>query len=322
MSLRRPFLLSALAGPLLLIALHGFAPAPESEGPGRPVVLMLHGRGVESLDPVALRREWLDALNRGLVSAGAFPLLGEDDLRLVWYADAMDPREPTECGAAGPGDATGPAHELASVLGSVGRLLGLVAEWTGEHEAAALRSLAGDLLYLGDPRKRCPAEDRLARALAEARDEGRPVVLVAHSFGSLVAYHHFRTRDSAAAAPVERYVTIGSLIGRPEVREILVGPEGRVTALPPGVRSWVNVRDPRDPFAAPVLGARTDSTSAGALRDVVTERVHGGDPHDAARYLADPATARAVLGGWCAALPSGRRAESACASAEPAPPAR
>jgi hypothetical protein len=304
-STRKAFFTLAIAGVWLLPA---FTP-PAHE---RPVVLVLHGRGVSGLDSAGLRRDWRDALNLGLVAAGAGSLIGEGDFRLVWYADAMDARPAAPCP---PETGRAPASELAAGMAAAGALLGLMADWMGEAEAAALRSMAGDLAYLGDPAARCTVEDRLGRALASAAAEGRPVVLVAHSFGSLVSYHHLRVRASPAPR-VERWVTVGSLLGRPELRQLLLGPEGRAgVSLPGGVGSWVNVRDPADPLATAVNPPRAER--AGDIQDVTTERSLPGDPHDIARYLADPATARAVLGGWCAALSGGGTGEHSCSLLRP-----
>lgn len=283
-------------------------PAHDEAPPGRPVVLLLHGRGVQDADSASLRREWRAALNMGLAAVGAESLIGEDDFELVWYADALDPRAGGACSGSR-GDA--PTSEIATGLASAGALLGMAAEWMGDAEGAALRSLAGDLLYLGDDAKRCAAETRLEGALAAAIRESRPVVLVAHSFGSLVSYHHLRVRDSASAPRVERFVTIGSLLGRPELRQLLLGQRGREPVLPAGVGSWVNVRDPADPFASPLIGVG-DVGRSDAIKDIRTESSLPGDPHDASRYLADPATARAVLEAWCSALPDGGSAERSC----------
>jgi pimeloyl-ACP methyl ester carboxylesterase len=305
--MRTGFFSLVLAGAWLVPVLS--PPAAE-----RPVVLLLHGRGVTGLDSASLRRDWRDALNMGLLAAGAVAMIREGDLRLVWYADALDTRATAAC----PSD-TGraPTSEVAAGMATAGALLGLMADWMGQAEATALRSLAGDLAYLGDPGARCTVEDRLGRALAAAAAEGRPVVLIAHSFGALVSYHHLRTRP-APAPRVERYVTIGSLLGRPELRQLLLGAEGREgVSLPDSVGSWVNVRDPDDPLATAVHPARAER--AGDILDVTTERSLPGDSHDAARYLADPATARAVLGGWCAALSAGIAGERSCSILQPRP---
>jgi hypothetical protein len=272
---------------------------------------MLHGLGTEDADSTGLRREWLDALNQGIVGVSRQAPLGPDDFRLVWYADALDPRAPQRC-PEGRGSAS--SGEVGTAIATVGELMGMVADVTGEAEGAALRGLAGDLLYLGDDRRRCAAEERLADALARAAQDDRPVILVAHSFGSLVAYHYLESRDTSAAVPVVRLVTVGSLVGRPEMRELLLGSAGRRVDLPDGVGSWVNVRDPEDELSAPISGERADSAEAARILDRRTERAPLADAHDATRYLLDPATAKAGLESWCSAFPAGQSRGSGCRS--------
>ncbi|MBW3535806.1 MAG: hypothetical protein KY453_11425 [Gemmatimonadetes bacterium] len=298
---------AVLPAALAALLLPARAPSPDTPPPGtpppeaRPVVLMLHGRGMQRQDTTTLRRAWATALDEGIAGIAGHGLLEPGDLRLVWYADALQPRGASPCDAAGDGAAReeGWARDVGATLAAAGTLMELAAAWLGGYEGAALQALAGDLLYLGDPRRRCGAEVRLAAALERAERERRPVILVAHSFGSLVAYHHLRTRDAAATTPIERLVTVGSLLGHPELREILLADDGG-TGPPPGVGSWVNVHDPSDPLSAPLVGM-DDPERPGAVEDRVTERPVRGDPHDPARYLADPATAGAVLEAWCGA---------------------
>jgi hypothetical protein len=272
---------------------------------------MVPGRGYLAVDTVGLRLDWRDALARGLAAVGAPGSIDDADFRLVWYADALDPETPAQCrdaharGAAAPR----PGEEFASIVATGLTVAALVADWFDQVDGAPLRAVAGDLLYFGDARKRCAAEDRLADALEQASRAGRPVVLIAHSFGSLVAYSHLSTRTTDAHR-IERWITIGSLVGRPELRELLLGPDGPLTGLPAGVGSWVNVRDPEDALAAPLMGPSHDSLTAVGVVDRVTESTLIGDPHDPARYLSDPVTARAVLEGWCG--PAGRAAAPGC----------
>ena len=289
-------------GAALVVAAVGLAtPSPRTSIPvGRPLVLMVPGRGYFVQDTAALRADWYGALDRGLSAVGQPALLEESDFRLVWYADVLDPAVPVECRErrpSGPG-ARGGGEDLASALSAALTVAAMIADWAGTLDGPPLRAVAGDLLYFGDDLKRCAAEERIADALAEAARGGRPVVLIAHSFGSLVAHSHLNTRDSASAPRVERWITIGSLIGRPELRTLLLGPDGRALARPARVGSWVNVRDPGDVLGAPLVGIRADSVASDGIADLVTESASAGDPHDPTRYLSDPATARAILGEW------------------------
>ena len=287
------------------------AASPASAAP-RPLVLLVHGRGLNGADTLALRRAWHAALDGGVEGVTGHPLLRENDLRLVWYADALGSEATARCGADAPGGSRrqGWARDMATTLEAAGTLMELASLWLGGPEGAALGALAGDLVYLGDEGRRCAAGERLARALEAAEAEGRPVVLVAHSFGALVSYHHLQAREDDDGPAVARWVTVGSLLGHPELRELLLD-EGRRGGLPPRVGSWVNVHDPSDPFSAPLVGLGAGAPE-GAVEDRVARGGHDGDPHDPARYLGDPATVGAVLEAWCAA--AGGTAEPACSA--------
>lgn len=283
-------------------------PTAAARDSGRPVVLVLPGRGLEGSDTASLRNAWNSALDQGIASVAGERLLDEDDLRLVWYADALEPgtgacpvRRGEEEGAGLQRGRRGSewAQDVGAALESAGRLMGLVAQWVEGPEGEALRSMAGDLVYLGDDGQRCGAEERLAGALATAERDGRPVILVAHSFGALVSYHYLQIRPDGSPR-IERWITVGSLLGHPELREVLLDGGGG-TGVPVGVGSWVNVRDPRDPLAAPLVGIRSSAGDTAAIEDRTTEGPGAGNPHDPERYLSDPATARAVVEAWCRA---------------------
>ena len=292
------------------VASENRAAAPAPQPAPHPIVLMLPGRGYLARDTAALRHDWMAALEQGVAQVGAPGLIDEADFRLVWYADVLDPSASAECRTDGTRDHQArPGQELASLLASGMAAAALMADWSELLDGAPLRAVAGDLLYFGDDRKRCAAEERLASTLDEVAHAGRPVVLIAHSFGSLVAHSYLSTRVAPDAPRIERWITIGSLVGRPELRELILGSGGWTAELPRGVGSWVNVRDPEDALAAPLIDLARDSLTAAAVVDRRTEATPIGDPHDPIRYLSDPVTARAVVEGWCGrpvgAAPSG-----------------
>ena len=277
------------------------------DDPGRPVVLLVHGRGYLTRDSAAFRRQTLHDLRAGAFSATRDSLLSEGDVRVVWYADLLDLRRREERVGRDCDSAASPA-ELDASPASVLRTLALIASnlidvnATGREEAD-VRGIAGDLRFFGDPVTRCAAEGRIADALARAHAEGRPVVLVAHSLGALVTWGYLQHRGAIVSRhlpEIRRLVTVGSPFGARELRELLLG-DASPLALPRGVRSWLNVVNESDPFASRLIGS--DSTN-GQLRgvpgvaDVVTVR-GDGDVHDLHGYLRDANAARAVLSAWC-----------------------
>lgn len=286
----------------------------------RPLVLLVHGRGHQGRDSAEVRREWQQALAVGSRELGGAPALADADVRMVWYADALDGRASDGCGRPSRQRATrreSDADALAGVADVAEALLGAVIETaTGQKESGVARGLFGELLFVADPARRCAAERRMGDALDEATREGRPVVVVAHSMGALVAYE--RLRDGAAAGeklPPVRLVTVGSFLGHPDAREIVLGGSGGgLLGLPAGVRSWVNVRRDGDPFAHAIGSALAPGARA-RTRDVrLAEHEGAFGAHDVRSYLRDPATARAVLDAWCQSFAAG--APRACRKLE------
>lgn len=306
---------------LFVLALTTSAAPPTRPGrePGRPLVLVVHGRGQLARDTATVRREALTALRSGARSIMGDSLLQEGDVRLVWYADVLDPRTRrtgTQSASCDFRDAVAQRSGDApvSVLSLLAMLAGAVldadtseATLTDEN---GLRSLAGDLRYLSDPDTRCAAERRLASALAQARDERRPVVVVAHSLGALVTWGYLKNGALNTLPDIRRLVTLGSPLGSAEVRQLVFGDEGSALSLPHGVREWVNVVNPDDPFAARIATAGRMTH----VEEVVTALAEQ-DPHRLRGYLRDSVTARVVVGAWCEAFEGSRgAAQPSCAA--------
>lgn len=294
-------------------------PAPATEPVVRPLVLLLHGRGLLGRDSAALRRTWTTSLRSGVVGLTGAPVLGDSDVRVVWYADVLDSESDASCRFA-PGDpranrVMGGDETLQILTSGIGTVLGALGGLVENDVATLLRDVAGDLQYLGDAGKRCAAERRLSRALARARNERRPVVLVAHSFGSLVAYDVLTAEDSANAADIERLVTIGAMVGSPILRHLLFGVDASdALSLPPGVRSWVNVRNPADPLAIPLSPVASGATTI--LDEATSQGDIDPEAHEIVSYLRDTVTASAVLGAWCAAFKPVSKRPVACGRVE------
>jgi pimeloyl-ACP methyl ester carboxylesterase len=173
------------------------------EPSSRPLILLLHGRGQLGRDTAEIRAEWQRALETGVSKLTERPLVGPGDVRLAWYADVLDPASSVGCDSDPRPRPQRTSEDdggvLQLLLGVTSTLFTSLYESMPDESRSSMRALVGDVLYLGDRRKRCGVERRLDAVLAQATREGRPVILVAHSFGSLVAYSYLRT-DRARAS--------------------------------------------------------------------------------------------------------------------------
>lgn len=270
---------------------------------GRPVILLIHGRGLVDRDTMAMRKLWLGALSSGLKTVTRDSLVAERDVRVVWYADVLDPRSNAGCDydhndLRARRDAT-QDPDLKSFVSLAGNLLGSLSGLIADTGATTseLRGLASDAAFLSDARKRCASERRLADAIDAARREGRPIVLVAHSLGSLVAYDYLSSR--ADSVLVNRFVTIGSMLGSPVLRRLLIGGDSTDTlSRPASAKDWINIYNEQDQIAGPVAVGRDISTNPPPDEP---------DPHEMVGYLRGSVTATEVLTGWCAAFQGAKR---------------
>jgi len=286
---------------------------PTEDDRGRPVVILVHGRAMLDRDTAATRKMWLNALTAGGKSITALPLLSDRDVRVVWYADVLDPRSSAGCDYAS-SDARARRNatidpDLKALVATVGSLFDMITSVVADTESIShLRALSADASFLGDSRKRCASEQRLGDAIDAARRDGRPVILVAHSLGSLVAYDYLSARSDTGL--VQRFITVGSIVGATELRKLLIGGDASDTlSRPAGVKSWTNIRHENDFFA----------TSISTGRNVIaTPPADEPDPHELVGYLRGATTAAEVLGSWCAAYNS--KPPAGCTSVRQPPP--
>jgi endonuclease G, mitochondrial len=314
--------LAGVSGVLIAVSTVA-ARSARREAAARPVILLLHGRGQLGRDTADIRRDWEHALEVGVGGLTRQPLIDTNDVRLVWYADVLDPAsvssgcDEEERRARARARTPTPDDDgeiLQLIFGITSALFTSLYESIPEESRASMRAVVGDILYLGDSWRRCGVERRIESALARAAREDRPVVLVAHSFGSLVAYSYLRSdraRAESSRPVIHRFVTLGSMLGIPELQQLLLGRTGALS-LPANVRSWVNVRHTDDPFALPLTGA-TSADGAKRFHEVVIQAA-AADPHDIRTYLRDPAGARAIVWAWCDAFRGTRPA--ACSTVQ------
>ncbi|MEU0528981.1 hypothetical protein [Amycolatopsis tolypomycina] len=270
-------------------------------------VVGVHGIGQQQLGRRTLLSRWHEALLDGVEREAGYP--GPDvEFDVAFYGDLFLPAglDPAAKGASvGVAEPIGPdeAAFLAEFAAEQAEILGTTvaqAEKDAEEEKSVLKPLRGLLGLFArrvDPGRALACvpvvrqvwqyltDDELAK---RARTRVKEVsgtgcrVLVGHSLGSVVAYEALAL--GAVVAP-EILITLGSPLASKAVRKRLRG--GSLTK-PDGVRSWVNVADPRDPVAV----AGTLAKFGAQDREVK----NGSDPHSAVNYLRKKETGSAVLG--------------------------
>lgn len=262
---------------------------------GRPVILLVHGRGMQDRDSASMSKQWIDALHSGGAALTRAPAVEDGDVRVVWYADVLDPRSSDGCDYAADDPRAQRAAktdvELKQVLAFAGGFINLISALADDSTATEIRAIAADAAFLGDSRKRCAAEARLGAAIDHAKQEGRPIVVVAHSLGALVAYDYLTARTDTGV--VERFITIGSMAGSADLRRLVIGGDSTdAFMVPASVKVWENIRNANDGLAAPLAIGRDIVTTPSADEP---------DPHEMAGYLRGSVTAREILGAWCQA---------------------
>lgn len=157
--------------------------------------------------------------------------------------------------------------------------------------------IADTAAYFFAPGMRQRIQQRLRDEIAAAGQ--RPVTLVAHSQGSIIAYEVLSALGSSGLR-LEVLVTIGSPLGVQEVQDFLDPAPPRV---PLRVPRWHNYADPLDPVALD-KGIANDfiptPTGTRVQNEIIvnsrTRMLWGFNPHSAVGYLAHPSVRRVVNG--------------------------
>ncbi|MFC5749921.1 hypothetical protein [Actinomadura rugatobispora] len=141
--------------------------------------------------------------------------------------------------------------------------------------------------------RRLTARGAVTTAIRERGGSGEPVIVVAHSLGSVVVY------EALWACPelrVDLLVTLGSPLGMPNVvfDRLQPAPSQGWGERPPGVRRWINLADAGDLVALPRRGL------GGRFRGIDWEApaitIADWDFHTAKSYLRSPVVAAHLNG--------------------------
>lgn len=223
------------------------------------VIIGIHGLNNKP-DAAVLEKWWREAIDEGLRRNCP----GENvdmDFELVYWASVMYD-QPIAQGeemegyrpAAGEGPLPRPKDSAKNTIKTdtregaakvLEKIFGV--EVADKVVDKALATKAPDVArYRADPEKREAVQDRLLRALERAGENGKDVMLVAHSMGSIIAYDVLANLTAGLPkVQVTRLVTIGSPLGLDEVKDI-VKTNSTTLQVPDCVGSWTNFADPRD----------------------------------------------------------------------------
>jgi hypothetical protein len=238
----------------VIIGVHGLSPKPPEKEHGEAWALAISEGLRRNLNITVAREQlgfelvdWADWLGRDAIKPGEdkepyLPAEGEGPLpgyRQRWFDDGL-------------GDALGKVAKPIDRVKSAP-----LTDWVREHtdidEAGAflLEKKIVDLgTYYAEPEKRAALRKRLADALL--RNEGKRIMLVAHSMGSIVAYDVLR--DFGRERPtmvVDHLVTLGSPLGMPPVLDH-IRQENAAVRTPSAVQRWTNLADRWDRVAIDV----------------------------------------------------------------------
>ncbi|MDZ7813242.1 MAG: S8 family peptidase [Ideonella sp.] len=285
-------------GEPLLIYIHGIG----RQAPASPLKarwdLAVSGRELHSDSAFAYWADLLYAADDAKVAAKSGPQAKTLDISKLLQAQNLD---------ANP-DALALARNLLKRLGAAEAAQGRVGAKVLPLPAWARRPISRAFLtaFLGDVAAyffgqqggrplREVAQERLRAPLLAAR--GRPITLVAHSLGSVIAFEVLSQLSAADGVHLETFITLGSPLGLDEIQDFLQ-PQG--LKVPSLVKHWLNFADPLDPVAADKAVTADFSAGPGViLQDELilnrhSQQLWGFNPHAAEGYLAHPTVRRAI----------------------------
>jgi len=235
-------------------------------------ILCVHGVGHGDIDP-DLQANWTQAITQGLSAWDPGLAVACDFLAYDPLFDGAPLNGATYAGALASALASGVAHSIGDLFSRSRGLFDMPTQmrWTAGMVAQ----------WLSDEKLRAAARDQvLGQLKTKAYD-----VICAHSLGTLICYDTFLR--NAPAIEGKTFVTLGSQIGNPCVRDAFAG---RLEMLA-GAQKWFHLYNPDDH----VLTADI-RLSAGNFEDIGTQFDIPNDVlnHDAIHYLSHPNTRATV----------------------------
>jgi hypothetical protein len=289
-------------------------PFVRGQNAGRPVVVLIHGRDQGKRLEADVKKEWLDAFTQGMKQAGFSGLISLADVEFVWYGDIYaDDGVDRTC----PYVQAVPPNEQAQrqqLSDAVRRFLVSAAS-----KIPGLETRLSDILihdteqYLSQANYRCATDQRLVKVLDQAHAQNRPVILVAHSMGTLVSYSVLRRYDVSGPLPVIQFVTMGSQLGLNEVLRSLDGSHTSIPVkVPISIQHWSNIVAKGDFLA---LNQKGFFEASKVEREPTDFSVDNGKatPHSSSLYLGQHTVATSIARAYCTSLSPAMK-PAACSS--------
>lgn len=292
-------------------------------------LVFVHGRSQQEKDSVALKAEWIDALEEGLGKSGLTLPIPEPDVRFPFYGDTLYQmvagKSPDEAAAVIVRGTDADADEerfTRAVLEEIREKNGIT--------AAQLASAAGQDVVERGPQnwewfqgvlrvidrfvphgsgtsialfthdvyqylKNSVIRDTIDTGVSQAFTAGRETVVVAHSLGTVVAYNLLRQQGHVRGWKVPLFVTVGSPLGISEIRKTLrtLAPP---TRCPECASAWFNAMDDRDVVALYPLQTKHFPLDpvAPAIENKLDVRNRTENRHGIAGYLDDKDVAKRI----------------------------
>ena len=201
-------------------------------------IVLVHGAFNELWGPNELKAKWRPAVQDGLWHHGVE--VGDDDIEVCFYGELFRRHPGTEEERLLERSRAGIADALSDLEGS-GTLAALS---QAANDALFERTVDMVTVFTSEPDVRGRLLERLAALITPDTR-----VLVAHSFGTVIAYTALAGHPEW---PVRTFVTLGSPLAMPMMFQTLGPPAGGVGCWPGSVQRWVNVRALGDEAATPL----------------------------------------------------------------------
>lgn len=282
----------------------------------------VHGINNQNNTPQSIERDWWRAIESGWAAAG-LAAKPKPPIVAAYYADILSGRTSSPAvemgaGAESTGFAVGLLREYADAAGitqeelqRAAADLGIPAEAVEQgvpHEgwiidfAATLESvlptrgkwvaklfLRQAVTYINDKALAARIDRTVAKQIFAAEAGPDPVVVVAHSLGTVVSYRVLASA-SAAGRDVPLFMTLGSPLSVRMFKPIL---PVRGSIPHPPIAQWFNGRHPED-FVTLGRAITSDSIGFPGVTDSTAIDNDESDKHSIVRYLASPNIAQQI----------------------------